>query len=163
MLRLRTHCQHAKVRIIVNTVLKNTPPTAAPPLKTLLPSPTATARASTLPGQGCALNERHRQAEQLLPMQQGPAYTKFQLSRPLTLSAPHPPPPPPPPCQPHTSQSWPTPTQAVALVRNLAPINGKRARANSNTQAQSNHKKSCAPSSSSSSTSLLLDSTFSTS
>ena len=70
-----------------------------------------------------------------------------------------PPPPPPPLPQPNAPQTQPTPTQATGLVRNPAPINGKRARANSNSHAQANPKKNCAPSSF---TSLVLHSTAST-
>ncbi len=70
-----------------------------------------------------------------------------------------PPPPPPPLPQPNAPQTQPTPTQATGLVRNPAPINGKRARANSNSHAPTNPKKNCAPYSS---TSLVLHYTAST-
>ncbi len=65
----------ANVGETAGIVLKNMPPTAARPLRTLLPIPAATASASMLPGQCCALNEWPRPAEQPLPMQPSPAYT----------------------------------------------------------------------------------------
>ncbi len=152
---LDTLPRRAKVGEIADIVLRNMTPEAAPPLRTPLPTLAATARASTLLGQGCALYEQLRPAEQAPHMLPGLAYTRFQLSLPLTPLAP---PPPPPTPQPSTLPTQPALTQALGLVRNPAPINGKRARANSTTHAQNSSKKNCAPYSSPS-TSLVPYST----
>jgi hypothetical protein len=67
---------------------------------------------------------------------------------PLSSSSPSPP------------QNQPTPTQTLALVRNPAPIHGKRARTNSHSNSQTIPKKPCPKSSS---TSMVLHSNHSTS
>ncbi len=84
----------------------------------------------------------------------------YKIPAKLSSNTPCHTPPPPPPTQPHALQTQHSPTQALGLVRNPVPINGKRARANSNSHAQNNSKKTCAPSSSS--TSLVLHSILST-
>jgi hypothetical protein len=68
--------RYAKVGETEAFVLINMTPEAVSPLRQPQVAPAATAYASALYGQSCALYRQHRQAEQALHMHQGLAFTK---------------------------------------------------------------------------------------